>query len=206
VSSRRVVCTIAHGPHRALLDVTGPALQDYAARYGYDVQIVDRRIAPNRPASWEKIALLHELVQRHDLVFWIDADARVLPNAPDVVDVLAPRRFLHLVEHRVRSQRIPNAGVMVMRGGLRSKKFLERVWNDVNAVHHPWWDNAAIIGLLGYRMVPTVRPARPSAWRLGVGFLDNAWNSIPEAPAPSPFVVHFPGRPLAERLEGLASA
>ena len=37
----------------------------------------------------------------------------------------------------------------------------------------------------------------------GARFLDGAWNSIPEAPVSAPFVVHYPGIPLEDRLAQL---
>ncbi len=202
-AGRRIVCTIAHGPHRELLDVTGPALTRYAERHGYEPMIIDRRIAPARPAPWEKIALLHSLAAEPGVVCWVDADALVLDDAPDIELSLAPARFLHLVEHRIRGARVPNAGVMVMRGGPRAVSFFERVWRARDATHHPWWDNAAIIRLLGYRLAPSVRPARLSQWRPGIGFLDKAWNSIPADASPHPNIVHFPGLPVGERLRAL---
>ncbi|HEX6476337.1 MAG TPA: hypothetical protein VF005_03620 [Acidimicrobiales bacterium] len=201
-----MVCTIGHGPHRRLLDVTRPALERYADRHGYEVRVVESRWVPARPVSWDKVALLHSLVARYRVVFWVDADAVVMDDAPDVRQEVDRVRFLHLVEHRVDGERRPNAGVMVLRGGRLASRFLERVWDQHQFVQHPWWENAAIAHLLGYRVWPTMRPARPSAWRPLVGFLDRSWNSIPGDPSPRPHVVHFPGIPVHERLAALGSA
>jgi hypothetical protein len=197
---------MAHGPHRQLLDVTGPALERYADRHGYDVRIVERRMVPTRPVSWEKVALLHSLVDEYRLVCWVDADAVVLDTAPDVSGEVDRARFLHLVEHRVDGERRPNAGVMVLRGGRLASRFLERVWDQHQLVHHKWWESAAVAHLLGYRVGASMRLARPSAWRPLVGFLDRSWNSIPDDPAPRPHVAHFPGLPMSERLAALGNA
>ncbi|MGQ0824549.1 MAG: hypothetical protein ACT4OX_05890 [Actinomycetota bacterium] len=202
-SARRVLCTIAHGPYRELLEITGPALERYAARHNYELLVVDRRIAPGRPAAWEKIALLHSLVAQPGIVCWIDADACVLDDAPDIEGALTAQRFLHLVEHRIHGHRIPNSGVMVLRGGPRASRFLERVWHHAASRQHPWWVNAAIIRLLGYRLAPQVRPIRLTVSRLGTGLLDRAWNSIPDDPAPVPRIAHFPGWPISQRLDAL---
>jgi hypothetical protein len=48
-----------------------------------------------------------------------------------------------------------------------------------------------------------LRPARPWPWRRGVSFLDKAWNSIPDDPAPRPYISHFAGIPFAERVRRL---
>src|SRR3954471_18626987 len=87
----RAVCTMAHGPHLALLDVTGPALGRYAERHGYELIEIRHRLDPSRPPSWDKIVLLRELVRRFDIVVWFDADALILDAAPDIEDALRPR-------------------------------------------------------------------------------------------------------------------
>jgi hypothetical protein len=202
-AGRRVICTIAHGPHRALFDVTGPPLERYAARHGYELVVMHDRLAPSRPVAWDKVPLLHTLCTDYDLVCWVDADALVVDDAVDIADDFAPNRFMALVEHRIRGERIPNSGVMVFRGGRVAARFLDRVWRQSAFAQHRWWENAAILHLLGYRVTQPIRPARPSVWRLGVGKLDHRWNSIPADPAAEPVIVHFPGVPVEERLHAL---
>jgi hypothetical protein len=200
---RVATCTMAHGPHLALLDLTGPALGRYAERFGYEYVEVRHRIAPDRPPSWDKVRLLRGLVEAFDLVMWVDADALVLDRAPGIASAVAPRRFLHLVEHRVRDGSVPNCGVVVMRGGKLSAAFLDRVWAQRRFVQHKWWENAAVLHLLGYRDVGGMRPIVPSPWRLGYAPLDNAWNSIPADPSPHPYIAHFPGVAFDERLRAV---
>jgi hypothetical protein len=201
--SDKVLCTLAHGRHAELFDVTGPALKRYADAHGYELVVAHDRVTRGRPAPWDKVVVLHSLVARHDLVVWIDADALVLAGAPDIAAALTPGRFLHLVEHRTASGRVPNTGVVVLRGGRRSRRFLEHVWSQRRFVHDRWWENAAVNHVLGYRHVRGVRPIAPSRWRRRVGFLDHAWNSIRDDPARVPHIVHFPGIPLDERLHAL---
>jgi hypothetical protein len=201
----RAVCTMAHGPHLELLEVTGPALERYARTHGYESVVVRHRLDPTRPASWDKVVMLRELVRRNDVVMWIDADALILDDAPDVEEELSPRRFLHMVEHRVNGARVPNAGVMVLRGGPASARFLDRVWKQRQFIDHEWWENAAILHLLGYRELDGLRPVVPSVWRFGFGALDHAWNSVPADPSPAPHIVHCAGIPFAERMDHLQS-
>ena len=201
--SNRVLCTMAYGPHVQLFDITGPALERYARANGYELVVLEQRLAPGRPPAWDKVVLLHSLVAEHDLVVWIDCDALVLDAAPDIAGALAPGRFLHLVEHRSHSGRVPNTGVLALRGGERSKQFLDAVWKQRRFVNDRWWENAAVNHLLGYRKLDRVRRVVPSRWHNGVGRLDRAWNSIPDDPAPRPYIVHFPGLPLEERLHAL---
>ena len=201
--SGRILCTAAFGAaHLELFDVTGPALERYAAEHGYELFVLRERLSRGRPPAWDKVVLLHSLVAMHELVVWIDCDALVLPGAPDIAGALGRNRFLHLVEHRSANGRIPNTGVLALRGGDRSSRFLEHVWAQRRFVHHRWWENAAVNHVLGYRSVPGLgsMPVVPSRWRAGAGFLDRAWNSIPEDAAPAPYVVHVPGLAFDERL------
>jgi hypothetical protein len=201
--TKRVLCTAAYGRHMELYEVTRPALECYADAHGYSFVALHHRLAENRPAAWDKVVLLHSLVNDNDLVVWIDCDALVLDDAPDVAGALDPNRFLHLVEHRNGRDRIPNTGVLALQGGDRSLAFLDQVWRQRRFVHDRWWENAAVNHLLGYRDVGGVRPVAPSRWRSRVGLLDRAWNSIPDDPSPQPHIVHFPGLPLDDRLREL---
>ena len=200
---RKVVCTIAHGPHQELLEIARPTLEKYADGNGYELVAVEEQLAPHRPASWGKVVLLHQLVQQYDVVLWVDADAVFVDPTRDVAAELQPFRFLHLVSHRIGDERVYNCGVMALRGGSLSRRFLERVWNQHDLVHHEWWENAAVLRLLGYRLDRPIRPERLSPWRAGVGRLDGAWNSIPDCAAPSPVIAHFPAMAHAARVEAM---
>jgi len=201
--NKRVLCTAAYGRHLELYDVTGPALERYAHAHGYKFVALHDRLANGRPPAWDKVVLLHSLAKENELVVWIDCDALPLEGAPDVAGALTPNRFLHLVEHRNGRDRIPNTGVLVLQGGDRSCAFLDQVWRQRRFVHDRWWENAAVNHLLGYRDVGGVRPVAPSRWRSRVGFLDRAWNSIPDDTSPRPHIVHFPGVPIDDRLREL---
>ena len=87
---RKVLCTIAIGRHRELLEITQPSFDRYADRHGYDVVVVDRTLAPTRAPSWSKVPLLHDLVQRYDVALWVDCDATIVDDSVDIADVLEP--------------------------------------------------------------------------------------------------------------------
>src|SRR5258708_20482138 len=122
-----------------VLEVTGPALERYADAHGYERVVLHHRLASVRAPAWDKVVLLHSLVAENDLVVWIDCDALVLDNAPDIASALDPGRFLHLVEHRTRRGRIPNTGVLALQGGKRSQQFLDHVWRQHRFGHDRWW-------------------------------------------------------------------
>jgi hypothetical protein len=91
-----------------------------------------------------------------------------------------------------------------MRGGPLARRFWNRVWNAREFVHARWWENSAVIHLLGYRGERRKWPVVPTPWRAGVGRLDRAWNSIPGFESPRPHIAHFPGIDLRLRLDALS--
>ncbi|MDQ1385692.1 MAG: hypothetical protein QOG65_3071, partial [Actinomycetota bacterium] len=56
--SAKVLCTTAFGPHLDLFDVTGPALERYAERHGYELVVAHERLSRGRPPAWDKIVML----------------------------------------------------------------------------------------------------------------------------------------------------
>jgi hypothetical protein len=123
----------------------------------------------------------------------------------DLASELRFGRQLYLVEHShpPTGEVTANAGVLMLRAGRWAERFLAAVWAQADLIEHRWWDNAAVMRLLGYRIDP--QPAcreRRTRWRVGVRFLDVAWNSVPHwHPSPVPRIVHFAGLPLEERRE-----
>lgn len=202
---RKVLCTIAAGPHRALLEVSGPSLERYAVRHGYELVALEHNLVPQRPASWAKVALVHELAHDHDLVFWVDSDAVIVDDSVDVAGEIGWRP-LHLVVHDTRDGRIPNLGVFVARGNSPTRALLRRLWERRAFTHHRWWENAALLDLTGH--LPGGHPVRGALapWRLAVGTLDKRWNSIPADPAPAPRIAHFPGMTNEQRITAMRVA
>lgn len=196
--SDRVIASIGAGPQRRLLKLAGRSFGPYARRHGYDLHLVDDVIDSSRPAPWSKIPLLRDLVQRYELVVWIDADAVIVDGSIDIADELLPGRFLYLVEHTVGTEQRPNTGVMMLRGGDTAVRFLDSVWAQERYRTHRWWENAAVCELLGYSVDPPVRLATTD-WREQTGFLSSRWNWISDAPVRRARIRHFPGFALRTR-------
>jgi hypothetical protein len=70
----------------------------------------------------------------------------------DITDELPPDVFMGLVEHRYGQDRVPNTGVLAIRATPAARRFWNDVWARTDLVHHPWWENAAVCALLGYRL------------------------------------------------------
>lgn len=200
---QKVLTSIGAGPYGELLDLSGRSFERYAERHGYDLELRRELPAPERPPSWSRIPLILDLFERYELVVWIDADAAVVDHGTDIADELPARALLGMVAHEVDGQRIPNCGVWVLRRHRRVARFLEAVWRQTEFLEHRWWENAAVLHLLGYEVDPAVELRRPARLLRRVHFLDPSWNSMELHPSPHPRINHYPGRPLDYRLEHL---
>jgi hypothetical protein len=200
---RKVLCAVGTGPHAELLALSSRTFHAYADRHGYDVELRHELLAPDRPASWSKVLLVQELLRSHDVVFCIDADAAIVDPSHDIVDDLRDDALIGLVAHEYDGQRIPNCGVWVLRRDRKTSRFLAKVWRQTQYLHHKWWENAAVLELLGYRLEPTVELVKPRRMLGRVQFLDQAWNSIAMHESPHPWVRHYPGETQEHRLAHL---
>ena len=148
---------------------------------------------------WSKIALLREMATTHDLLVWLDADLVIVDRSLDIATELEEGRFLYLAEHETGEGRMPNSGVMVLRGGEQTIAFLDEVYAQEDLIHHRWWENAAICRLLGYQLDP-VGPGTPTPLLTErTKLISRRWNSIPDAPARNPRIRHYPGYSLKVR-------
>lgn len=203
-SDRTVVCTIAAGPHRDLNDIARPSLEAFAAQHDYDLVVSHDDHARGRPPAWGKVVLLRELLDSHARVVWIDADAIVVDGAADIFAGAVRHRPLRLVVHRYDGLEVPNTGVLTLTSGRWATRLLDRVWARERWIEHKWWENAAILDVLGYDVDrPQTGTRRLTRARGRVGELDPRWNSVASMPVAQPRIVHFAGASHADRLVGM---
>jgi galactosyl transferase GMA12/MNN10 family len=200
---RKALCSIGAGPHVDLLALSGETFGWYAERHGYELELRTELLVPDRPPAWSKIPLIQGLLEDHDLVLWVDADAAIVDPTLDLADELGPRRLMGLVAHRYDGQVVPNCGVWALRRHRRVRRFLDELWANVAYLDHKWWENAALIEGLGYSVEPRVEPIRRSRMRDRTQYLDRSWNSIAADPADRPRINHYPGRSQEQRRQAL---
>jgi hypothetical protein len=200
---RKLLCTAATGPFAELVEVSLPTLEAYADRHRWELVICREDTARGRPPAWGKVPLLADLLDRHDVVMWIDGDAVIVDDSLDVLSELRWHRDLYLVEHTNAGITTANSGVMMLRAGDWTRRFLAAVWAQEDLIDHPWWENAAIMRLLGYRLAwPSATRGRATRWRLRTHYLDVAWNSLPHwHSSPAPRITHYASLPMEERRE-----
>ena len=194
----RVLCSLAVGPQERLLSLAQGSFRRYAERHGYELDLRRELLTEERPPPWSKVLLLRELLRTHELVLWIDADAVVVDGSRDIADDLRRRDFMGLVEHSYGDVAMPNTGVVLLRHGEMADRFLQAVWDQTDLVDHMWWENAAVMRLLGYDLDPPRRSGE-SEFRDATTFLPKAWNSIRLDKAPQARIRHYPGYSLKTR-------
>jgi len=199
---RTVLCSAGVGPHAALLELARPSLERLAGRHGWALDLHFRSFPHDRPPAWNKVVAIRSLLERYDTVVWIDADAMVMDPAPDITAVATPDRFLWMTKHHYRGEDQPNTGVMVVHAGDEARRFLDATWSATNLVEHPWWEQAAMLQLLGFDVTDPghARLVEPTEWYDRIGWLDNRWNSIPDDWHPAAYVRHYAGMAQHERV------
>lgn len=184
MGNRKVLATIGSGPMADVLAVSGPTMRDYADRHGYAFVAGDGDSA-GRPPAWGKVLLIRRLLDEYETVLWIDADAIVLDSGQDIADELGRDDFQALVSHDLPGdwagyygnpgEEMPNSGVWLLRG-TRARDFIDAVWDSSEFIDHEWWENGAVMHLLGFDMHPCKR-ARETEWSDGTVWLEPTWNS-----------------------------
>ena len=196
---RKALVSLGAGPQARLLKLATRTLRPYAERHGYDLHLHTEVLETTRPAPWSKIVALQRLQDEYVGLLWADADLMVVDGRRDILDDLPADRFQGLVRHdRADGSAMPNSGVWLLRTGEDCAAFLQAVWEQDDLVGHQWWENAAIVRLLGYALDPP-RPGAPTRWSERTAFLDPRWNSIHDAPAEHPYIRHYPGYKLRTR-------
>ena len=194
---RRVLCSLGIGPYADLLAISSVTFEAYAELHGYDLRLETEPLDPDRPPAWSKIALVRELLESYDEVLWVDADAIFLDISKDIAELVRPDKDLYLVEHVYEqddSWRSANTGVFLVRSTPWAQQFLERVWAAEQYIDHPWWENAAVLDLLGYELPPDLTPPRKlrrTEFDARVELIGLEWNSTAGASlAPRPRIRH----------------
>jgi hypothetical protein len=213
VSDDRVIASLGAGPQRRLLALARQTIEPYARRHGYDLRLHSEVVDSSRPAPWSKIKILRDLVERYELVVWLDADLVIVDARVDLASELEEGKLLYLVEHRGRDWQMPNTGVMMLRGGAEAAAFLDAVWELRQHVNHRWWENAAVCELLGYQLDPPL-PARATPTFERTKFISQSWNSIvppgwaaiATAALQPARIRHFPGYSLRTRTAMMIAA
>lgn len=201
---KRAIITYAEGAHEELLDVALPTYKDFAQRHGYELIVGPKRT--QRPAAWNKVPLLLEALGEYDEAVWFDCDMVVVDPSRDFPTVKYGACHA-MVRHFEGYSEVPNSGVWRLRREATS--LLENMLELEVFEHHGWWEQAALLTLMGYCVPPEghnfrdtkCRCVRPTIWHSGCEFMRLRWNSHPNYRAERPAIVHCSYPRMAERIE-----
>jgi hypothetical protein len=175
----RALVTFALGEHERLLRLSLPRMAEYADRHGYELHAQPPRLVV-RPPSWLKVAALLDALCEHEQALWLDCDIVIVDQQLDVADELDEHDVQALVRHHTADGEVPNCGVWLVRQAARPA--LLRIWRMGRYLHHPWWEQAAMLDLLGYRhRSRPVRLAEPTDLYRRTHWLGLEWNSHEQA-------------------------
>ncbi len=180
----------------------------YAARWGYGVHVVTD-VTLDRPPAWHRVRLIPELFdQGYEFVFWLDADALLQRFDVDILTEVRDGKDLYMVAHDHPSyaiSQVPNTGVMLVRNTDWTRDLFDRLWGMTEYENHMWWENAAMIDLLGYRNLLGDHPFAPDAAMMArTRFLHDGWNHIPSiSDVEMPIIRHYAGHSNEVRREKL---
>lgn len=172
------------GPEFAMIARhTLPLMERYAEKHGMDFLCVNLH-SDDAPPSWVKVPrLMASLKRGHPAVAWIDADVVIFDSSEMILDAVSPDSWQAVVEHVTECGQVPNCGVWVVRSPMLS--VLEEVWLSRDEyLHHPWWEQAAVISRMGYRLSlaggwPSAERGEPTCLFDRTTFLPPKWNHHP---------------------------
>ena len=216
---KRAIITYAAGAHEELLDVALPTYQKFAANHRYDL-IIGKKLTFFPPA-WNKIPLLIDALTHYDEVVWFDCDLVVVnpnedfpPLGSDPTTGEYTQDKIHaMVRHFEDCSEVPNSGVWRLRRLLDGDHYIKDLLHQIMTLevfrNHGWWEQAALMTLMGYTVPPEgsefpetkCRNVCRTQWYNMCQFMRLAWNSHPNYRAENPHIVHCSYPDMQRRLE-----
>lgn len=198
----RLILTYAAGAHEELLDVSLPTFKVFAEKHGYELKVGEKLC--DLPPAWNKVMLLLGAILKYDEVVWLDCDLVVVDASQDFPKLEATHS---LVRHFEDSSEIPNSGVWRLTRScvpLLQKMLELEVFRE-----HGWWEQAALMTLMGYTVPPQGSDFRKTKcknvvstkWHKECQFMRVAWNSHPNYRASEPRIVHCSYPNMLLRIE-----
>lgn len=202
---KRAIVTYAVGAHEELLDVALPTYKEFARRHGYDVVVGKKLI--ELPPAWNKVPLLLDVLNHYDEVVWFDCDLIVLDPSEDFPPI-ASDKMHSLVRHFEDYSEVPNSGVWRLKREV-TVPLLKQILSLEVFTDHGWWEQAALMTLMGYSVPPQgsdfsdtrCRCVLPTWWYRTCQFMRLCWNSHPNYRAERPRIVHCSYQRMPQRLE-----
>ena len=207
---KRAIVTYAAGAHEELLDIALPGFKDFAHRHGYDMLVGSKMC--DRPPAWNKVPLLRDALGMYEEVVWFDCDLVVVDAREDFPPLVESGAFDQggkhaLVRHFEGGSEVPNSGVWRLTKD--AEQLLSQMWDLSVFWDHGWWEQAALMTLMGYKVPPQdthfpdtkCRVVHATYWHIACKFMRLCWNSHPNYRADKPRIVHCSYPDPQQRIE-----
>jgi len=196
--TKRVIATASIGQHEELFSLAQLNLEMYADLHGYTISNCRYSLDTTRPPAWTKITHILDLMKNYDEILWIDADAIIVNGVVDISSIVDDKSDLSWVYHEYDNQSHPNSGVMFIRVNTATRRLFELANHQRDLDHHPWWDQAALMRVLGIEsnIQPVGKLINSEPIRVTEQRLAKDWNSIRQDSAQQPRIRHFAGDPF----------
>lgn len=203
----RAIITYAAGAHEELLEIALPRFRKFAEKHGYELILGNKLV--DMPPAWNKVALLLDTLKHgrtRESVTWLDCDLIITDIAEDF-PLLQFGRSFSLVRHFSADSEVPNTGVWRLTP--RAIPLLENMLELEVFRDHGWWEQAALMTLMGYVVPPQgsdfdetkCRCVRETRWTKECQFMRVEWNSHPCYRAPKPRIVHCSYPTMRQRID-----
>lgn len=211
---KRAIVTYAAGAHEELLDVALPTYCEFASRHNYNLLVTRGELVESNkyiynkdlPPAWNKIPLLLDaLYCGYNEVVWLDCDLVIVDQINDFPPI---GDAIHtLVRHFEKGSEVPNTGVW--RVTESCIPLLKEMLKLEVFANHGWWEQAALMTLMGYCVPPEghrfydtqCRCVKKTVWYKACEFMRLCWNSHPNYRADHPHIVHCSYPHMEQRLE-----
>lgn len=128
--------------------VTVPLMQRYAHAHGHSLITAKLPQFISRPASWKKLVVIAAALQHEEAVLWLDCDVIVCRGNVDIFESIPPDSLQAMVRHKSPEGEIPNCGVWYVTRKILPTLVAMAMMDGF--VSHKWWEQGAMMSLLGY--------------------------------------------------------
>jgi hypothetical protein len=167
----KALVTFAVGAHIQLLDIARPSYQAWAKRHGWEY-IEPVPFLTKRPPAWYKIPLMRWALEDFDEVLFIGADLVIVDGREDIS--VPPEYWQAMVRHTTGDGDVPNDDFWFVRRPM--KPILDKIWTMTQWVNHGWWEQAALLDLMGYHVIQPTHLIEPTKLYNKTYWLDPEWN------------------------------
>lgn len=183
--------------YKQISSLTFPLMEKYATKYNIDSALLEFPDC-GRAASWYKIPSIIKMLETYELILWLDSDIVIVNNSEDITSLSNDSNINYISYHNVGGNKHPNCGVWMMKRDMIP--FLNTLWNMTQYINHFWWEQAALIELIGMEMDSnnnvSLKDPENKLFKKTT-FIDNKWNYCwaDNDKSQTPFFNHFAGTP-----------